>query len=484
MTLAAIDGLRRSADRQLRLENTVLTTLQGLKVLDFGLYFAGPYASRLLADLGADVIKLEALDGDTLRPTTKPFNAAARGKRSIAVDLKSDAGREVAHRIAAHADVVTHNMRPGVAERLGMGYETIRGLNPEVIYAYAPGWGSSGPDAARAGSLPSSPDSSGCTTSRRVRATSRPRRRGTKTTGTGSSARPRSCSRSTHRARTGKGQYLEHPQLNATMLMGLHLMRAADGSVVGSMGLDHERRGVHPLDRLYRTADGWLCISARTDAEFAWLCGVPEFAELRDDARFVDGDARLVHRSDLEAALTRVFADRDDGQPGSTSSSAAQVACAVPAGPEWPSQFLADPEQVRLGRVERYEHPRWGAGVRHRGDDEDGRRGDGPREAGARDRSTHARGARRVRLQSERDRLAVRRGSGALTVTEPAERDTDGVADTNPLSGVVVLDLSTGIPGAYFSKLFADGGAEIILVEGPEGNALRRSVVDVGCAAR
>ena len=66
----------------------VLSTLEGVTVLDFGLYFAGPYASRLLADLGAEVIKLEPLDGDTLRPTTKPFNAAQRGKRSIAVDLK------------------------------------------------------------------------------------------------------------------------------------------------------------------------------------------------------------------------------------------------------------------------------------------------------------------------------------------------------------------------------------------------------------
>src|SRR6185503_4412324 len=103
-----------------------------------------------------------------------------------------------------------------------------------------------------------------------------------------------------HRARTGKGQYLEHPQLNATMLMGLHLMRDADGSVVGSMGLDHDRRGVHPLDRLYRTADGWMCISARTDTEFARLCDVPAFAALRDDQRFVGGDARLAHASELE----------------------------------------------------------------------------------------------------------------------------------------------------------------------------------------
>ena len=247
----------------------MLTTLQDLKVLDFGLYFAGPYASRLLADLGADVIKLEALDGDTLRPTTKPFNAAARGKRSIAVDLKTDAGRAVAHRIAATADVVTHNMRPGVAERLGMGYETIRSLNPEVIYSYAPGWGSSGPDAARSGFAPLFSGFVGlhheCAGEGNI-PTSPP---GNEDNGNGLLGAAAILFALYHRAQTGEGQYLEHPQLNATMLMGLHLMRGADGSVVGSMGLDHERRGVHPLDRLYRTADGWLCISARTDAEFA-----------------------------------------------------------------------------------------------------------------------------------------------------------------------------------------------------------------------
>ena len=247
----------------------MLTTLQDLKVLDFGLYFAGPYASRLLADLGADVIKLEALDGDTLRPTTKPFNAAARGKRSIAVDLKTDAGRAVAHRIAATADVVTHNMRPGVAERLGMGYETIRSLNPEVIYSYAPGWGSSGPDAARSGFAPLFSGFVGlhheCAGEGNI-PISPP---GNEDNGNGLLGAAAILFALYHRAQTGEGQYLEHPQLNATMLMGLHLMRGADGSVVGSMGLDHERRGVHPLDRLYRTADGWLCISARTDAEFA-----------------------------------------------------------------------------------------------------------------------------------------------------------------------------------------------------------------------
>ena len=337
----------------------MLTTLKGLKILDFGLYFAGPYASRLLADLGAEVIKLEALDGDTLRPTTKPFNAAARGKRSIAVDLKSDAGREVAHRIATRADVVTHNMRPGVAERLGMGYDTIRSLNPEVIYAYAPGWGSSGPDAARSGFAPLFSGFVGLHHEAAGEGNIPTAPPGNEDNGNGLLGASAILFALYHRGRTGKGQYLEHPQLNATMLMGLHLMRGADGSVVGSMGLDHERLGVHPLDRLYRTADGWVCISARTDTEFARLCSVPAFAALRDDARFVDGDSRLTHRSDLQAALTPVFATASTKEWMDVLE-AARVACAVPAGPERPSQFLADPEQVRVGRVERYDHPRWG----------------------------------------------------------------------------------------------------------------------------
>ena len=174
-----------------------------------------------------------------------------------------------------------------------MGYETIRSLNPEVIYSYAPGWGSSGPDAARSGFAPLFSGFVGLhheSAGEGNIPTSPP---GNEDNGNGLLGAAAILFALYHRAQTGKGQYLEHPQLNATMLMGLHLMRGADGSVLGSMGLDHERRGVHPLDRLYRTADGWLCISARTDAEFARLGGVPAFAELRDDSRFADADARL-----------------------------------------------------------------------------------------------------------------------------------------------------------------------------------------------
>ena len=105
----------------------------------------GPYASRLLADLGADVIKLEALDGDSLRATPRVFHGAQRGKRVINVDLKTPEGRDIGRRLATWADVIQHNLRPGAAERLGLDYATVRSFNPEVIYAYSAGWGATVP---------------------------------------------------------------------------------------------------------------------------------------------------------------------------------------------------------------------------------------------------------------------------------------------------------------------------------------------------
>ena len=107
--------------------------LEGMKVVDFGIFFDGPYAAKLLGDLGASVIKVEALTGDPLRRTVGAFNGCQRNKRSIAIDMKSDEGRSIAHRLMSEADVVCHNMRPGVAERLGIDYETAKRLKPDII---------------------------------------------------------------------------------------------------------------------------------------------------------------------------------------------------------------------------------------------------------------------------------------------------------------------------------------------------------------
>ena len=114
-----------------------------------GAFYAGPYSSRLLADLGADVIKLEPVAGDPMRGLERVFRSANAGKRSIAANVKDPAAGPVLRRLIEWADVVHHNMRPGAAERLGVGYEQVANVKPDAIYTYAPGWGATGPDAGR-----------------------------------------------------------------------------------------------------------------------------------------------------------------------------------------------------------------------------------------------------------------------------------------------------------------------------------------------
>ena len=121
--------------------------LEGVRIVEFGNWFASPYGNRLLAALGADVVKVEPLQGDPIRPLPDPCEGANRGKRSLAIDLKSDEARPVLDRLLREADIVQHNLRPGVAERLGIHYEATRALNPDVVYGYAPGYGSAGPKA-------------------------------------------------------------------------------------------------------------------------------------------------------------------------------------------------------------------------------------------------------------------------------------------------------------------------------------------------
>ena len=134
--------------------------LNGIRVLDFTRLLPGPYATQLLADTGADVIKIEDTNhGDYARnmsPKTERgvgavFDMVNRGKRSIALDLKSTAGQEVVHRLVRSSDVVFEQFRPGVTERLGIEYETLREYNDEIIYCSLTGYGQTGPYASRAG---------------------------------------------------------------------------------------------------------------------------------------------------------------------------------------------------------------------------------------------------------------------------------------------------------------------------------------------
>lgn len=136
-----------------------MPALDGLKVLDFSRFLSGPYCTKVLADMGADVVKVERVPAgdDSRRMAPKvngqsyPFALANANKRSIAVDLKTEAGRDIALRLASEADILVENFRPGVMHRLGIDFDTVAERNPRLIYCSISAFGQTGPHAHRAG---------------------------------------------------------------------------------------------------------------------------------------------------------------------------------------------------------------------------------------------------------------------------------------------------------------------------------------------
>jgi crotonobetainyl-CoA:carnitine CoA-transferase CaiB-like acyl-CoA transferase len=270
--------------------------LDGVKILDLGVYYAGPFSSRLLADLGADVIKLETLAGDPLRGRDNVFNSGQAGKRALSVNLKTPEGKVILDSLLKWADVVHHNMRPGAAERLQLGYEQVRALNPQTIYMHAPGWGASGPFKDRQSFAPllSVYVGIGFEVAGRFNPPLFPS--GNEDTGNGYLGAFAMLCSLLHRRRDGEGQHIMNPQLNAALLHTAHMVRRDDGTVLGAGRLDPLQYGISAFDRLYETADGWICIVAKTPAhlrgiERALSCSLPEGADLLDAIEPSEADA-------------------------------------------------------------------------------------------------------------------------------------------------------------------------------------------------
>lgn len=253
------------------------SSLSGIKIVDFSSFFATGFGARLLCDQGADVIKVEPLVGDQMRPLGDLYEASQRGKRNISIDLRTPEGQEVARRLVAEADVVMVNYRPGKAEKIGLGYEQLKEINPNLIYAYLPGFGSTGPkstlksfaplQSALVG-LPFIGAGDGNEPIRRVL--------GNEDLYNGFLGATAVLLALVHREATGEGQYVESPQLHSSLFVRSEFAVSGGGVPVRGHQLDADQMGLSPLYRFYRTNDGWVIIAVVGGKKFesllrAWM---------------------------------------------------------------------------------------------------------------------------------------------------------------------------------------------------------------------
>jgi crotonobetainyl-CoA:carnitine CoA-transferase CaiB-like acyl-CoA transferase len=292
--------------------------LAGLVVADFSRVLAGPYCTMLLADLGADVIKVESPAGDDTRrwvpPTTSDgvstyYLAINRNKRSVVLDLRDDGGLAAAHELASRADVFVQNFKPGGLARFGLDYESVSARNPGIIYASISGFGAGGGKdlpgydlmvQAMSGlmSLTGDPDGP-------------PYRAGISVFDViaGLHTTIAILAALHHRSATGEGQHVE-ASLMASALSGMVNQTsayAAGGVVPFRMGNSHP--SLFPYEPL-PTAEGDLIVTAGNDAQFRKLCEVLGAPGLADDPRFAHNDGRTANRDQLRPLLAERLAAR------------------------------------------------------------------------------------------------------------------------------------------------------------------------------
>ncbi|MFQ5873141.1 MAG: CaiB/BaiF CoA transferase family protein [Dehalococcoidia bacterium] len=281
--------------------------LEKVKVVDLSSYIAGSFCPTLLADLGADVIKLESPAGDPFRMSQGAFQAWNRGKRSISVDLRTDEGGKILYKLVTDSDVVVENYRPGVAKRLRADYDTLSRINPALIYCSISGYGQTGPYSKKPGFDPLLQARSGAMA--RQGGPERPPIFLAVAISDYSAAMLGAWGIAMAlfaRARTGKGQWVETSLVNATMAIqsGRFILLS------GKSEADEDGGGLGPTPtyRCYPTADGWIFIAARNDDEWTRLVRSLGREELARDQRFDTQAKRLKAASELGALLEDTFA--------------------------------------------------------------------------------------------------------------------------------------------------------------------------------
>jgi crotonobetainyl-CoA:carnitine CoA-transferase CaiB-like acyl-CoA transferase len=339
--------------------------LEGIRVVEMAQIMAGPTCGQLLADLGAEVIKIEKLPGGddsrsyrqhTLHGESTPFMMMNRNKLGIAVNLKVPGGVEVVRQLLARADVLVENHRLGTLDKLGLGYDVLHALNPRLVYCAITGYGRTGPDAAKGGFDLIAQGVSGL-----MSVTGQP---GGEPVKTGSPVADINAgilgalgvvSALLRRATTGQGQLVDTSLLEAAVhqtfwQVALYL---ATGVNPGPSGSSHILTAPY---QAFPTQDGWINIGGANQTNWERLAGVLGLSELVADPRFKTNADRMSHK----AVLAELIAARTRTRPSADWLTALEAA-GVPAGPiNRTSQMLADPQVHARQMVVALDHPRAG----------------------------------------------------------------------------------------------------------------------------
>jgi crotonobetainyl-CoA:carnitine CoA-transferase CaiB-like acyl-CoA transferase len=347
--------------------------LKGIRVLDLTRVLAGPFATQILADLGAEVIKVERPgSGDDTRGWGPPFvkdrqgrdtsestyfASCNRGKHSVTADISAADGQNLVRRMAAQCDVLVENYKVGDLKRHGLDYETLHALLPRLIYCSVTGYGQSGPYADRAGYDPIAQAMCGLmsvTGEPEEAPGTAPQRVGVAVVDlmAGHYAVIAILAALLHRKETGEGQHIDIGLLD----VGVGSMANIASAYLGAGVVARRNGGVHPSvvpSQVFRASDGWLILAAGNDSQFVKLCAAAGHPEVSRDARFATNSARVRNRQALVEILETWFTRHSVSHWVRALTDAG-----VPCGPIYTmDQVFADPQVKARGMRIELSHP-------------------------------------------------------------------------------------------------------------------------------
>ena len=339
--------------------------LAGMRVLELAQIMAGPTCGMMLADMGADVIKVEKIPGGDdsrlyreprVNGVSAPFMILNRNKRGIAINLKQEQGRQVLLRMVEQADVLIENYRLGTMEKLGLGYDSLKQINPGLIYCSISGYGRSGPWADKGGFDLIAQGMSGL-----MSFTGEPGRPPVKTGNSvadinaGILAVVGITAAYAHKQRTGQGQMVDTSLLEAGLQQTYwqSAVYFADGSSVGPTGSAHLLTAPY---QAFQCKDGWLNIGGANQANWERIAEVLGHPEWKDDPRYATNSARMENLASLVQAMNAVLVTRSKAE-----WMAEFDALGVPVGPVLSMGEALEHEQAQArGMVVQLQHPQAG----------------------------------------------------------------------------------------------------------------------------